>query len=132
MQFSAFPIPKTISTGKYTFEVFDTPGYVKCHNVFFERNQGWLFSGDLYVSTKLKVCFFEVNKKQTIATIEKLLDLDFDTIFRAHSGVVENGKVVLLNKLDFLKELQERFNALCKQGLPITKLTRCYIPIYRR
>lgn len=114
--FNPLPMPETIQTDKYTFEVLDTPGHAIYHNCFYEKNQGWLFTGDLYLGTKLFVCFYEENMRQTIDTIERLLKLDFDTIFCAHAGVVENGKVRLEKKLTNLKILQEQVVAMRAQG----------------
>lgn len=135
--FNPLPMPETIKTDKYTFEVLDTPGHAIYHNCFYERNQGWLFTGDLYLGTKLFVCFYEENMRQTIDTIERLLKLDFDTIFCAHAGVVENGKVRLEKKLTNLKALQAQVISMRAQGktdreiddeingfvLPITELS---------
>ena len=55
--------------------------------------------------------------RQTMDTIERLLKLDFDTIFCAHAGVIENGKLRLQKKLNNLKELQSQVIELRKQGL---------------
>ena len=110
------PMPKIIRTPNHIFEVIDAPGHHPYHNAFFEREQKWLFTGDLYLGTKLYVCFEDENMTQTIETIEKLLELDFDTIFCAHAGVIENGKVRLQKKLDYLKNLRQQVHELRNQG----------------
>jgi len=115
--FEPTTMPEVIKTPLYTFEAIDSPGHCPYHNVFYERNQGWLFTGDLYLGTKLYVCFEDDNMKQTIATLEKLLELDFDTVFCAHAGVIENGKIRMQKKLDFLKNLQNQVNGFRKQGI---------------
>ncbi|MGI5986210.1 MAG: MBL fold metallo-hydrolase [Oscillospiraceae bacterium] len=104
--FDATPMPEKLKTDKYAFDVIDSPGHALYHKCFHEANQKWLFTGDLYLGTRLLVCFIEENMRQTISTIERLMDLDFDTIFCAHAGVIENGKVRLGKKLRNLKELQ--------------------------
>lgn len=106
--FDPKPMPEKLTTGKYTFEVIETPGHALYHHCFYEATQKWIFTGDLYLGTRLIVCFLEENIRQTIATIEKLLALDFDTIFCAHAGVIENGKVRLEKKLNNLKDLQQQ------------------------
>lgn len=115
--FTPQPMPNKIETDKYSFTVLDTPGHSLYHNCFFEPNEGWLFTGDLYLGTKLFVCFIEENIRQTISTIERLMELDFDTIFCAHSGVKENGKVRLGKKLQFLKDLQGRVIEMREKGM---------------
>jgi len=115
--FDPMPMPEVLKTGRYTFEVLDTPGHAIYHNCFYERSEGWLFTGDLYLGTHLLVCFFEENIRQTIDTIERLLKLDFDTVFCAHAGVIENGKVRLEKKLNNLKTLQEQVVHMRRQGM---------------
>ena len=114
--FNPLPMPDIIKTDKYNFEVLDTPGHAIYHNCFYERSQGWLFTGDLYLGTRLFVCFFEENMRQTIATLERILKLDFDTVFCAHAGVIENGKVRLEKKLTNLKVLQEQVIEMRSKG----------------
>ena len=46
------PIGDFVETGKYRFEVIPTPGHDLDHICLFERSQGWLFTGDLYVTTR--------------------------------------------------------------------------------
>lgn len=115
--FDPSPMPEVIKTEKYSFEVLDTPGHTIYHNCFYEPNQGWLFTGDLYLGTHLMFCFIEENIRQTIDTTERLLNLDFDTIFCAHAGIIENGKVRLGKKLNNLKALQEQVISMRKKGM---------------
>ncbi|MEA1962139.1 MAG: MBL fold metallo-hydrolase [Bacillota bacterium] len=103
--FKATPVPAQLSTEKYSFEVIDAPGHANAHNIFHEKNNGWLFTGDLYLGTKQVVAFIDENMAQTIASIQMILRLDFDTIFCAHSGVWENGKELFKRKLEYLQEL---------------------------
>ncbi|MEQ8201149.1 MAG: MBL fold metallo-hydrolase [Syntrophomonadaceae bacterium] len=121
-------LPQQISTAKYEFDVIDAPGHCAAHNVFHEKNQGWLFTGDLYLGPQQVVAIVEENMAQTITTLEKLVRLDFQTLFCAHSGVRENGRKLLQDKLDYLRELQEKVNDLKKQGLNDRQIDRRLFP----
>ncbi|MEG1108800.1 MAG: MBL fold metallo-hydrolase [Oscillospiraceae bacterium] len=114
--FHPLPMPKILNTPKYSFEIIETPGHLPHHNVLYEKSQGWLFSGDLYVRSKMRFCSFDENMKEYIGSLEKVLKLDFNTVFCAHAGVLENGREKLTQKLDFLKELQQKVNDRRKQG----------------
>lgn len=96
--------------------------------MFHEKNQGWLFTGDLYVGNRQIVAFYDENMKDTIASIQKVLTLEFDTVFCSHSGVVENGKKMFREKLDFLLDLQVRVNTLRKQGMTDHEIDRKLYP----
>lgn len=120
--------PPQISTGKYEFDVIDAPGHCPAHNVFHEKNQGWLFTGDLYLGPQQVVAIMEQDMVQTITTLEKLVQLDFHTLFCAHSGVRENGKQLLLAKLEYLRNLREKINDLRNRGLSDRQIDRRLFP----
>lgn len=115
--FEPLSLPDKILTDKYCFDVIATPGHTANHNVFIERNEGWLFSGDLYVRSKIRFSDVEEDIKEFMQSIEKVLTFDFDTMFCAHAGIIENGKQMLEEKLDFLRELQYQVNKLRDVGL---------------
>lgn len=115
--FDPLELPARLTTEKYSFDVIAAPGHMAHHNVLLERNEGWLFSGDLYVRSKLRFCAAEEDMKQYMASLEKVLKLDFGTVFCAHAGVLENGREKLEQKLSFLRELQQRVNELRAKGL---------------
>ena len=128
--YTALPMPKTISTasGKYSFETIDSPGHHPCHIALYERNQKWLFTGDLYLGTKMFFCYKDENIKQLLVTLEKMLELDFDTVFCAHAGFVENGKIRLQKKLDYLKNLQLQVSELREGGMSDKDITAELFP----
>ena len=115
--FDPLPMPQRLVTDKYTFDVIDAPGHMHYHNIFHEKKQGWLFSGDLYLGTKPVGACFDDNMLETIDSLQTILMLDFDTIFCAHAGVVENGKAMFQKKLDFLLGIQPKVHDLRQQGL---------------
>lgn len=127
-RFAPEPIPDVIKTEKYSFDIIDSPGHTKYHKVLHEKNQGWLFSGDLFVTPKPLVALYEEDMQDTIASLQKLLQLDFDTVFCAHKGVVENGKDALQQKLDFLLNLQLKVEELRQQGLTDRDIDRKLYP----
>jgi len=126
--FEADPMPEYIETEKYRFDVINAPGHHPYHVVFHEKNKGWLFTGDLYVGRKQAVAFKDENISDSINTIEKLLTLDFNTIFCGHSGVIKNGKEKFRDKLNIFLQLRDRVNALRKEGLSYEEIDRRIFP----
>lgn len=122
--FNADPMPRFIKTGKLKLDVIDAPGHHRDHVVFYEKNRGWLFTGDMYVSRKQVVAFRDENIADAIESLDKLLRLDFDTVFCGHSGVHEKGKEKLRAKLNFFRELQGRVRELEKSGLSHAEIDR--------
>ena len=129
LPFRAQAMPVEIRTPNHRFQPIDTPGHCASHLVFYEKEQGWLFTGDAFVSIKQRVAFREENLGQMIESLKKLLKLDFDTIFCAHSGVVTDGHRLMEEKLAFLVELQEEVRALAEQGLTPRQIDRKLFPV---
>ncbi|HWQ76478.1 MAG TPA: MBL fold metallo-hydrolase [Syntrophomonas sp.] len=126
--FRADAMPAQISTPHYVFDAIDAPGHSPAHNAFYEKNQGWLFTGDLYLGSKPLVAFKDEDMAQMIATLEKLTRLDFDTVFCAHSGVRPDGKRRLQEKLEYLLNLQGKVNELREQGLNDRRIDNILFP----
>ncbi|SHN48991.1 MBL fold metallo-hydrolase [Desulfitobacterium chlororespirans] len=121
-------MPEVIRTERYVFNAIDTPGHTEFHHVFHEKDQGWLITGDLYVGRKLLLAFYEENMIQMIASLEKVLQLDFDTILCSHAGVVPKGKEKMRQKLDFLTELQGKVRELRAKGLTDGEIDKIIYP----
>ena len=110
------PLNGVIETDRFTFTPVHTPGHSKDHTVFLEKQQGWLFSGDLYLGERIK--FFRADERiaDQIASLKKVLALDFDTLFCAHNPCFKNGKQKIKNKLQFLEDLYGNVCRLAEKG----------------
>jgi len=129
LPFRAQAMPEEILTPNHRFKPIDTPGHCANHVVFYEKDRGWLFTGDAFVSIKQRVAFREENLGQMIESLKKLLKLDFDTIFCAHSGILNNGYQFMEEKLAFLVDLQEKVHVLEAQGLTPRQIDRKLFPV---
>ncbi len=93
------------------------PGHSDDMTTFLEPNEGWLFSGDLYVASQVRYAHREENISDQIQSLQSALALDFNELFCAHRGYIANGKAVLQQKLDFLVSLKEQVLDLYNKGL---------------
>jgi glyoxylase-like metal-dependent hydrolase (beta-lactamase superfamily II) len=126
--FAADPMPQFIETGRYRLDVINSPGHHKNHVVFHEKEMGWLFTGDLYVSRRQLVAFKDENINDAIKSIKNILRLDFDTMFCGHSGVHYNGKEKLKSKLDYFLQIQEQVKNLENSGLHHEEINKKLFP----
>jgi len=106
-----------IASDRFTFIPIHTPGHSKDHTVYLEEKNGWLFSGDLYLSERIK--YFRADEKflDQINSLKKVRELDFDVLFCSHNPCLKNGKLKLKNKLQFLEDLYGRIRSLLQEGL---------------
>jgi len=126
--FRAQDMPQFLETENHRFDVLDAPGHHPNHVVFHEKEKGWLFTGDLFVSTRQKVAFKDENISDTIDTIKRMLQLDFDTIFCAHSGIRDRGKERFRQKLQYFEDIQGRARELMQQGMDLRTATKTLFP----
>ncbi len=93
-----------------------TPGHAKDLTCFFLPRQGWLFSGDLYLSRKLRYLRADENLAQLMDSLRRVLTEEFDLLLCPHRGPVADGHRALRDKLHYLEHLCERAQSLARQG----------------
>lgn len=111
------PLPPIIETGAFRFVPIHTPGHSRDHTVYLEENNGWLFSGDLFLGERIK--FFRIDEKfaDQLRSLKKILAYDFDTVFCGHRPRLAGGKKAIQNKLRFLEDTHGKIIALAEKGL---------------
>jgi glyoxylase-like metal-dependent hydrolase (beta-lactamase superfamily II) len=118
------PLTAPIESDQHVLTPVPTPGHSKDHLVFFEKNYGWLFSGDLYIGERIKFFRSDEDIDAQIHSLRQVMQLDFDTLFCAHNPCPQNGKHHLSRKLDFLVTLKQKVLALHRQGYPAREIIR--------
>jgi glyoxylase-like metal-dependent hydrolase (beta-lactamase superfamily II) len=118
----ALSTQESLSDGSKVIPVH-TPGHAKDLTVFFLPEQKYLFSGDLYISRKLKMLRIDENLQQLVESLKKVLKLDFQTVFCPHAGVIEDGKDALQDKLDYILELCKSAQDMKEKGADIETIT---------
>lgn len=113
------PLPGDLfQTEKYRFEVVESPGHSEDHVVLIEPDKGWCFSGDLFVSEKIKVLRPEEEVGAIMCSMEKLLKLPHELIlFTSIGKIVPEGRAALRACLEYLQDLGRDVKQLQQEGL---------------
>lgn len=113
------PVPEAIKTQRHIFEIIETPGHSPDHIVLFERDEGWCFSGDLFVSEGLKTLRADEDIDGIAASLEKLLNLPSDglILYAAMDRVITDGKKAIRFFLEHLGELRSEVARLAGESL---------------
>ncbi|MGH1337771.1 MAG: MBL fold metallo-hydrolase [Aureispira sp.] len=114
----------TLKTFKYEFTPIYTPGHAIDHLALYEPQEGWLFSGDIYVHPY--ITYFVANECMAtqMASLRKLLALDFERLLCSHSQEQQNGKVLLQQKLQFFQTFSGRVLHWQEQGYDAKEIMR--------
>ena len=110
--------------GGGALEAVPAAGHSADMTCLLERERGWLFAGDLYIAARTRLLRQDEDLGAEIASLRRVLDLDFDTLFCAHRGVLASGKAAVRRKLDFLESLCQRVAELRRQGRSREEITR--------
>lgn len=109
-------LPPLIETERYRILPVHTPGHAKDHTVYLEQNQGWLFSGDMYIGDRIKFFRSDENICQQIESLKKLMNYDFDSVFCGHNPVLQNGPSHIRLKLNYLEDIYGKVNYFIQKG----------------
>lgn len=101
----------------FRFVPIPTPGHSKGHVAWLVPEEGWLFSGDLYLSHRIKYFRADENIRLQIDSLKKVLKLDFDALFCAHHPKPANGKEFIRLKLQYLEDIYGKTAELASRGM---------------
>jgi glyoxylase-like metal-dependent hydrolase (beta-lactamase superfamily II) len=126
--FRPLPLPPVIETPNHRFEILPAPGHTPDHVVFWEREKGWLFTGDFFLGVSQVVAFQDEVSGRSIDSLKRLIGLGADTLFTAHSGILSEGRRHLNRRLEFLEELRAKVHELRAEGLSDRAIARRLLP----
>lgn len=118
------PVDKTIETERYKFHIVNTPGHSEDHICLYEANQGWLFSGDLYVHHYIRYFIATESVTQQIESLKKVLKLDVQRFFCSHSSSEDLFQERFGQKLQFLEDFHGNVVQLHQKGLSPAKIMK--------
>lgn len=111
------PLADRIKTNRYEFKIIHTPGHSPDHICLLETNQGWLFSGDIFVREKVPTLRSDENVIEMLSSLHKLLGYDFSTLFCSSGLVVTDARNAVKRKIDYWEDLLDKVQALHQQGI---------------
>ena len=107
---------EVIQTEHHVFQVIYTPGHSPDHICLLEPEQGWLFTGDLFVGGRDRALRADANIWQIIASLKQLVDLPLTRLFPGSARFRENPKEALVSKINYLEEVGGKVLALHRKG----------------
>lgn len=121
-----------IETGRFCFEVIYTPGHSPDHICLYERRQGWLFTGDLYIGGKDRALRAGYDIWQIIASLKRIAALPATALYPGSARVRQEPARALAEKIDHLEALGRRVLKLHEQGRSVQEIARlaCGSPMW--
>jgi glyoxylase-like metal-dependent hydrolase (beta-lactamase superfamily II) len=113
-----------LETEHHRFKVIYTPGHGQDHLCLYEPEQGWLFTGDLFVGGKERALVAGFDIWQIIASLKRIAGLPARRLFPGSAQVRENPREELESKINYLEDLGGRVLDLSHRGWGIRAITR--------
>lgn len=110
-------VPEVTETANFRLRVIHTPGHSRDHVVYLDSDRGILFSGDLYLSDRIKYFRADEVIVDQIDSLRKILSFDFDAVLCNHHPQSIKGKERLANKLQFLEDLYGGIRRTWEKGI---------------
>jgi glyoxylase-like metal-dependent hydrolase (beta-lactamase superfamily II) len=111
------PVDSEIQTHKFRFLVMPTPGHSDDHICIYEPNKEWLFSGDLFISERLRYLREDEDIYSAINSLKKIVSLPLKTMFCSFSGMIDRPMDAIHQKIDYLENLKHQVEKGLRHGL---------------
>ncbi|NYE56477.1 MBL fold metallo-hydrolase [Carboxydothermus ferrireducens] len=118
----ALPLPQLVETQHFTLEVIKTPGHSPDHVCFYEPENGYLFSGDLYLGERQNLLMDTENFWEIRNSLKKVLALNPKILFCGLNGYVPGASEKLRAKLNYWDDLADRVLDLADKGLSLREI----------
>lgn len=105
-----------ISTENFSFQVIYTPGHSSDHICLYEPEEGWLFSGDLFVGGQDRALSAGADIWGVIISLKMIAALPLTKLFPGSARVRENPGCELGEKITYLEDTGEHVLDLYDKG----------------
>ena len=117
-------VETAMTFGSKTFVPIHCPGHSPDMTAWLDKETGALFSGDLFIGERIKYFRSDEKIELQIASLKKVLSLDFDILFCGHNPVLKNGGKRIQAKLNFLEDFFGKVASFYDKGMDIDAIMK--------
>jgi ribonuclease/clavin/mitogillin len=117
-------LDSTIQTKKFRFSVIPTPGHTDDHICLYEPNEGWLFSGDLFISEQVNYMGKDEDIYSILNSLNKVVALRPKKMFCSFSGLIDRPEEAIRRKIEHLENLKTEVEKGAQEGVPAREIQR--------
>ena len=112
-----------VKTAHHHFQVIPTPGHCPDHVCFYEPEQGWLFSGDLFIHERAHYLRRDEDLDELMKSLQHVLALRPKLLVCSHTGVIEDACGAIERKIAYWEQLRIQAQTLRRSGLSVHEVT---------
>jgi glyoxylase-like metal-dependent hydrolase (beta-lactamase superfamily II) len=117
-------VDSEIRTPKFCFSVVPTPGHSDDHICIYEPNEEWLFTGDLFISERLRYLREDEDIYSIIDSLKRIAIFPLKMMFCCFGGRIDRPKDAIHQKIDYLENLKYEIEKGLKQGFSSQEIRR--------
>lgn len=117
-------VPAEIHTDRYRFQVIPTPGHCPDHIALYEPNEGWAFTGDLFIGGKDRAFRPDYDITEILKSLRLLTTLNISWLFPGSGKVRKDPQAEIAGKIAYLEGLRAKIGDLRERGLDKTQIAR--------
>jgi glyoxylase-like metal-dependent hydrolase (beta-lactamase superfamily II) len=118
------PVDSEIQTKSYRFSVIPTPGHTDDHICLYEPNEGWLFTGDLFIGGQIRYLREDEDIYSILDSLRRIASLPVKMMFCSFSGTVDQPKEAIQKKIGYLEDLGRTIEEGIQQGISLRTIRR--------
>jgi len=117
------PLRDAVETPSHCLRVISTPGHSHDHVCFFEPEQGWLFSGDLFIHERARYLRADEDANQILTSLRRMLALRPQLLICSHAGFVEDPCSAIGRKIAYWERLVGQARELRAEGCSLREVS---------
>ncbi len=119
---AAQPLDEYVVTPRHRFAVIPAPGHCPGHVCLLEEDEGWLFSGDLFIHERARYLREDEDAHQIMASLRRVLTLRPRLLMCSHAGFVEDGETAMARKIAYWEGVLEEARAFRERGYSVERI----------
>lgn len=116
------PLPDELVEAGRRYAVLPSPGHCPQHVVFVNRQEGWVFGGDVVTATKPRLARAEEDLPDLVASLRMIAALEPSRLFLAHMPVPERPTQPIEELLAYLEDKAAEARVLADAGAGIEEI----------
>ncbi|GAV22254.1 MBL fold metallo-hydrolase [Carboxydothermus pertinax] len=120
----ALALKNTVETRNFTLQVVKTPGHSPDHVCFYEPENSFLFTGDLFLGEHQRILMATEDFWKILDSLKTVIALKPKYLFCGLNGVVLKANEVLQNKVKYWEDLAYKVLNLKEKGLKVEEIDR--------
>jgi glyoxylase-like metal-dependent hydrolase (beta-lactamase superfamily II) len=121
---AARPFGEVVRIGDADFQAIPTPGHAADHHCLYDPERRWLFSGDLFISSRVTHVRRSEDAATILSSLRRLLALDPELVICSHAGLVADARAAIERRIAFWEELAVRAASLAAAGCSARAIRR--------